>query len=187
MPLIAFNIDLDSPDVAVARQIAATVRESSGGLPFVKAMGVWLAHRGVAQVSMNLTDFTRTSLQTVFDAVARAARTRGAEVLQSELIGLIPEAALEATTPEQLRLAGFTRSQILEERRLPLADRAPKSRGFRLARVEPPSRVRRRQSNDGGPRDNRGYHHARPFVVRGRLRRIPTAVPAGCRTPRIFR
>jgi glutamate formiminotransferase len=65
---------------------------------------------------MNLTDFTRTSIQTVFDAVARAAGTRGVDVRQSELIGLIPEAALEATTPERLKLAGFTRSQILEER-----------------------------------------------------------------------
>jgi glutamate formiminotransferase len=116
MPLIAFNIDLDSSDVAVARQIAATVRESSGGLPAVKAMGVWLAHRGVAQVSMNLTDFARTSVQTAFDAVARAAAARGVAVLQSELIGLIPKAALGATTPERLKLAGFTRSQILEER-----------------------------------------------------------------------
>lgn len=115
-PLIAYNINLDSNDVDVARQIAAAVRESGGGLPGVKALGLALAHRGVAQVSMNLTDFTRTSVQTVFDAVEREAHARGVRVSESELIGLIPEAALADTTPERLKLTGFTRSRILEVR-----------------------------------------------------------------------
>lgn len=116
MPLIAFNINLASNDVAVARQIARAVRERDGGLPCVKALGLPLAHRHVAQVSMNLTDFTVTSVQTVFDAVQAEARKHGVDVLESELIGLIPAAALEGTTPEALRLAGFTSSQILEHR-----------------------------------------------------------------------
>lgn len=116
MPLIAFNVNLASTDVAVAKAIAAAVRESSGGLPCVKALGLPLLHRNVAQVSMNLTDFSRTSVQAAFDAVEREAQARGVGVLESELIGLIPAAALEGTSAAQLRLAGFTRSQVLEER-----------------------------------------------------------------------
>lgn len=116
MPLIAYNIDLDSNDLEIARQIAAAVRESSGGLPCVKALGVRLADRGIVQVSMNLTDFTRTPVRAVFEAVKREAEGRGVGLLESELIGLIPAAALTGTTPEHLGLAGFRRSQILEER-----------------------------------------------------------------------
>lgn len=114
--LIAYNVHLDSNDVTIARQIAAAVRESGGGLPGVKALGLALAHRRVAQVSMNLTDFGRTPVQTVFDAVQREANARGVLVLDSELVGLIPEAALAGTTPERLKLTGFTRSRILEVR-----------------------------------------------------------------------
>ncbi len=116
MPLIAYNVNLDSTDVAVAKAVAAAVRESSGGLPCVKALGLPLLHRNVAQVSMNLTDFSRTSVQTAFDAVQREANARGVRVLESELIGLIPAAALEGTSAAQLRLTGFSRSQVLEER-----------------------------------------------------------------------
>jgi glutamate formiminotransferase len=116
MPLIAFNIHLDSADVAAARAIAAAVRESSGGLSHVKALGLSLEHRGVAQVSMNLTDYQRTSIQRAFDEVERQAAQRGIRVLDSELIGLIPAAALEGTSAERLKLHGFSTSQILEER-----------------------------------------------------------------------
>jgi glutamate formiminotransferase len=115
-PLIAFNVNLDTDDLAAARAIASAVRESSGGLPCVKAMGVWLAHRGVAQVSMNLTDFRRTPIEVAYGAVAREARLRGMNVLDSELIGLIPADALSGTTPERLKLANFDRARILEER-----------------------------------------------------------------------
>lgn len=115
-PLIAFNINLASHNVDAAKAIARQVRESSGGLPCVKALGLSLDHRGVAQVSMNLTDYTRTSVRTVFEAVTREARARGEQVLESELIGLIPEAALADVSPEQLKLTGFSRSQILEVR-----------------------------------------------------------------------
>ena len=116
MPLVAYNVNLDSTDLAVATAIAAAVRESSGGLPCLKALGLPLLHRNVAQVAMNLTDFSRTTVQAAFDAVEREASARGVRVLESELIGLIPEAALEGTTAERLKLTGFTRSQILEER-----------------------------------------------------------------------
>jgi glutamate formiminotransferase len=116
MPLIAFNVHLESEDASAARAIAASVRESSGGLPAVKALGLALEHRGVAQVSMNLTDYTRTSIRRVFEEVERQAHARGIRVLDSELIGLIPAAALEGTSAAQLKLHGFTTSQILEER-----------------------------------------------------------------------
>ena len=115
-PLIAFNVDLESATLDDARHIAAAVRESSGGLRAVKALGLWLPHRGRAQVSMNLTDFTVTSVAVAFNAVVEAARARGVGVHESELIGLIPSAALAGTTPEQLELAGFDGSRILEER-----------------------------------------------------------------------
>lgn len=115
-PLIAFNINLASGHVEAARAIAKAIRESSGGLPCVKALGLSLAHRGLAQVSMNLTDYTRTSVQTVFDAVQREAQAHGETVLESELIGLIPEAAIEGTSAAQLKLTGFSRSQVLEVR-----------------------------------------------------------------------
>ena len=115
-PLIAFNMDLDHAPLDAARQIAAAVRESSGGLPGVKALGLWLPHRGTAQVSMNLTDYVRTPLVVAFDAVVRAAADVGCRVRESELIGLIPAAALAGTTPEHLRLTAFDTSRILEER-----------------------------------------------------------------------
>jgi glutamate formiminotransferase/glutamate formiminotransferase/formiminotetrahydrofolate cyclodeaminase len=116
MPLIAFNVNLASTDLAVAKAVAGEVRESSGGLPAVKALGLWLAHRGICQVSMNLTDYTVTPVQTAFEAVRAAARARGVEVLESELIGLIPAAALNATSAGALLLRDFDESQILERR-----------------------------------------------------------------------
>jgi glutamate formiminotransferase len=113
--LVAWNINLASDRLDVAKAIARTIRESSGGLPCVKALGVPLPHRGLAQVSMNLTDFTVTPIQRVFDAVSAEATRHGVEVLESELIGLIPAAALAETTPEALRFAGFRPDRILEE------------------------------------------------------------------------
>jgi glutamate formiminotransferase len=116
MPLIAYNINLNTDQLDIAKAIAAAVRFSSGGLPFVKAMGVMLAHKGIAQVSMNLTNYEQTPIERVFDAVEREAARQGVAVLESELIGLIPAAALASTTPEHLRLTGFRSDQILENR-----------------------------------------------------------------------
>jgi glutamate formiminotransferase len=115
-PLIAFNVDLETDRVDVARRIAAAVRERHGGLPGVKALGLALVDRGHVQVSMNLTDFTRTPPIVAFDAVCREAAALGVTVRQSELVGLLPRAALEGTTPAALRLSGFREDQILEER-----------------------------------------------------------------------
>jgi glutamate formiminotransferase len=116
MPLIAYNINLNTDRLDIAKAIAAAIRFSSGGLPFVKAMGVMLAHKGIAQVSMNLTNYEQTPIERVFDAVEREAARQGVAVLESELIGLIPAAALASTTPEHLRLTGFRADQILENR-----------------------------------------------------------------------
>jgi glutamate formiminotransferase len=114
--LIAYNITLSTTDVSVAEQIARAVRESSGGLPAVKAIGVAVRSRGLTQVSMNLTDFEVTSLQQVFDAVRREAERRVSTIEGSEIVGLAPERALDVTADYFFQLDSFSRGQILEER-----------------------------------------------------------------------
>ena len=114
IPLIAFNINLKSGDLALAQNIARTIRQSGGGLPFVKALGIPLKSRKLAQVSMNLTDYRVTSVRTVFERVREVAARHGIEILESELIGLIPQAALAGTTPGDLKLRGFSDTKILE-------------------------------------------------------------------------
>jgi glutamate formiminotransferase len=115
-PLIAYNINLDTDQLALAKRIAMAVRESSGGLPFVKAMGVPLADRGIVQVSMNLTNYEQTPIERVFDTVKAEARQLGVAILESEIIGLIPAAAMAGTDAAHLELRDFSRSQVLEER-----------------------------------------------------------------------
>jgi glutamate formiminotransferase len=111
--LIAYNVNLASDRLDVAKSIARTVRQSSGGLPFVKAMGVRLTP-DVVQVSMNLTNFEETPIHVVFDAVRREAERQGVGVRGSEVIGLVPQAALRPGDEQYLRLEGFTSTQILE-------------------------------------------------------------------------
>src|SRR3989454_6519015 len=106
--LVAFNVWLASADVAAAREIAAAVRESSGGLPAVQAMGVLLERRGSAQVSMNLLDYRKTSIPAVFDRVSDEARRRSVDVSRSELVGVAPRAAFAGRTPPSVGLTGFT-------------------------------------------------------------------------------
>ncbi len=117
-PLIAFNVNLDCADVGVARRIAREIRESSGGLPAVKAIGLSLADRGQTQVSMNLTDFRRTSIGEAYRAVTRAAEAQGASVVESEVVGLVPAEALLGEAARSLRLSGFCLEQVLELRLL---------------------------------------------------------------------
>jgi glutamate formiminotransferase len=112
--LVAYNIFLNTSDVEIARKIARTVRFSSGGLPFVKAMG--LPVRGLAQVSMNLTDTDQTPIARVFELVKSEAARYGAAVLSSEIIGLVPKRALEDAAGSSLQLEGFDSSVILENR-----------------------------------------------------------------------
>jgi glutamate formiminotransferase len=99
-PLIAFNVNLATNRLDTAKAIAAVVRQSGGGLPFVKALGIPLEERGIVQVSMNLTNYRTTSMRQAFDAVKREAHVRGVGVLESEVIGTVPSDALvEADLP----------------------------------------------------------------------------------------
>jgi glutamate formiminotransferase / 5-formyltetrahydrofolate cyclo-ligase len=119
MPLIAFNVNLATDRVEVAEQIARAVRHSSGGLRYVKALAVPLGERGQAgqvQVSMNLTDYTRTPLFRVFDLVRREAARYGVAVAGSEIVGLLPQAALVATAEYFLQLERFDPQQVIEAR-----------------------------------------------------------------------
>jgi glutamate formiminotransferase len=114
--LIAYNVNLASDQLDVAKAVAAVVRERGGGLPAVKAMGVALESRSVVQVSMNLTDYRRTSMRAAFEAVARASARHGVAILDSEIVGLVPRDALSDTDPADLRIRGFTEDRILEHR-----------------------------------------------------------------------
>jgi glutamate formiminotransferase len=114
--LVAWNLVLDRPDLALARRIARSIRTSNGGFPCLKALGLPLEHTGQVQVSMNLTDYRTTSMATVFAAIDAAARHAGTSIAASEIVGLVPRAALddfEAVAPE---LAAAHRGQILEDR-----------------------------------------------------------------------
>jgi glutamate formiminotransferase len=114
-PLVAFNTYLSGDDEAAAKDIARTVRESSGGLPAVRAIGFAVPERGCVTVSMNLVDFEVTGVRQAFEAVAKEASSRGMEVMDSEIVGLAPEAALPPGDQGYIRLKGFSpEGQILE-------------------------------------------------------------------------
>lgn len=114
--LVAWNIILDTVDLGVARAIAGEIRESGGGLAAVKALGLALPSRSKVQVSINLTDFRRTPLHVVFDAVARRCWERGVRVLGSELIGMVPQAALYASAGHDMRWLNMRPELVLEGR-----------------------------------------------------------------------
>jgi glutamate formiminotransferase len=111
--LIAFNAVLDTADVAVARAVARRVRESGGGLPAVRAMGVYLASRGRAQVSMNLVDFRRTPILTALDRVRKEAEALGARVTETEVVGLVPEEAALGVVRDALQLPELGPDRVL--------------------------------------------------------------------------
>jgi glutamate formiminotransferase/formiminotetrahydrofolate cyclodeaminase len=115
-PLIAYNINLDTSDIEVANKIARAVRHLSGGLRYVKALGFELKDRGIVQVSMNLVNFEGTPLFRAFELVKREAERYGARVLGSEIVGLVPQKALNDTADFYLQLEKFTDAQILEHR-----------------------------------------------------------------------
>jgi glutamate formiminotransferase/glutamate formiminotransferase/formiminotetrahydrofolate cyclodeaminase len=112
--LIAYNVVLDSRNLDLARQIGRTIRESGGGLPALKAMGVSLPSRGLVQVSMNLVDFRRTSLRAAYEAVEREAQKRGVNIFESELVGMLPQAAWDDHICEDLKLSHGGATQIIE-------------------------------------------------------------------------
>ena len=114
--LIAFNVNLQTSDVAIARRIARSVRFSSGGLPYVKAVGVMLASRNLAQVSMNLTDFEQTPIHVAFEAVRSEAERHGVGIAGTEIIGLVPKKAVEMAVAAGYRDENLTAKIVLENR-----------------------------------------------------------------------
>ncbi len=114
--LIAYNIYLNNSNLSVAREIARAIRFSNGGLPHVKAIGVEMKTRGLAQVSINLTDFEQTPLHRVFEMVKSEAERRGCEVIGSEIIGLVPRKAIELSPEDFLLLENFSPAKVLENR-----------------------------------------------------------------------
>ena len=112
--LIAYNVNLETHDLDIARRIARTVRASDGGLAAVKAIGVRTDQPDVVQVSINLVDYERTSLHRVFEAVQGEADRLGVGIRGCEIVGLVPAAALLAAATRQLQLTGFTMDRILE-------------------------------------------------------------------------
>jgi glutamate formiminotransferase len=117
-PLIAFNVNLRG-DLGAARAVAAVVREAGGGFPGVRALGLDLPRAGVVQVSMNVEDWEAASLHEIVARVEAEAAARGAEVLGSELVGLMPAGAAAAAAGAMLRIDGFDESRVLELRLLP--------------------------------------------------------------------
>ena len=114
--LVAFNVNLESGDEALAKAIARTIRTSNGGLKHVKAMGVFLESRGIVQVSMNLTNFHETPIRAAFEAVKKEAEQSGVAIAGSEIIGLVPEQALINTEEFNLQLEDFSDDRVLERR-----------------------------------------------------------------------
>jgi glutamate formiminotransferase len=117
-PLIAFNVNLRAEDVEVARQIARTVRERDGGFPGVRALGLDLPSAGLVQVSMNVTDWEASALHEIVERIVAEAKARGAEVVGSELVGLMPAGAAVEAAGAVLRIDGFDSSRVLELRLL---------------------------------------------------------------------
>ena len=114
MPLVAFNVNLDTPNLQIAKDIAARVRHSSGGYAFIKALGVMLEERHIAQVSMNLTDYTHTAVYRAYEAVKMEARRYGVNVVGTEIIGMVPMAALIDCAEYYLQVENFSMKQVLE-------------------------------------------------------------------------
>ena len=114
--LIAYNINLSTPDIDIAKRIGKNIRFSNGGLRYVKAMGVDLRARHLAQVSINLTDFEQTPIHRVFEMVRSEAARYGVTIAGSEIVGLIPKRAIELTTDFYLQLENFSPAQVFENR-----------------------------------------------------------------------
>ncbi len=116
MPLVAYNVNLDSNNIEVASEIAKKVRHLSGGLRYCKGIGIELKDRGLVQVSMNMTDYTRTALYRAFELIKVEARRYGVIIIGSEIVGLVPMEALMDTAAYYLGLENFSMEQVLESR-----------------------------------------------------------------------
>ena len=114
--LIAYNVTLNTRDLSIAKQIARRIRERDGGLLHLKALGFELETRGVVQVSMNLTSYDVTNLHDAFEAVRREAERLGVDVIASEIVGLVPQAALDRAAAHFLKLENYSQDVVLENR-----------------------------------------------------------------------
>ncbi|MBW2540342.1 MAG: glutamate formiminotransferase, partial [Deltaproteobacteria bacterium] len=114
--LVAFNVNLDTDQLAVADQIAKKVRHTSGGLRYCKGIGIELKEKGTVQVSMNMTDYTKTALYRSFELIKMEAKRYGVNVVGSEIVGLVPMEALIDTAAYYLGLEDFRMEQVLEVR-----------------------------------------------------------------------
>lgn len=113
--LIAYNINLSTSDVKIAKRIANTIREAKGGFKYCRAMGIMLEDRNVAQVTINMINYEGTPLHRVFETVKNEAARYGVTIIGSEIVGMVPLQALIDTADYYLRLEGFTRKQVMEE------------------------------------------------------------------------
>jgi glutamate formiminotransferase/formiminotetrahydrofolate cyclodeaminase len=137
--LIAYNVNLNTPDVSIANKIAKAIRFSSGGLRYVKSMGVELKARNLAQVSINLTDFEQTPMHRVYEMVKREAERYGAVPVGSEIVGLIPKKAIELAADYFLQLEDFSPSQVFENKLAEALTGAPvKAKDGKLANLARP-------------------------------------------------
>jgi glutamate formiminotransferase/formiminotetrahydrofolate cyclodeaminase len=137
--LIAYNVNLNTPDVGIANKIAKAIRYSSGGLRYVKSMGVELKARNLAQVSINLTDFEQTPMHRVYEMVKREAQRYGAMPAGSEIVGLIPKKAIEMSAEYFLQLENFSPSQVFENKLGAVLSGAPmEAPGGKLANLARP-------------------------------------------------
>ncbi len=136
--LVAYNINLNTSDIEIAKKIAKNIRYSNGGLRYVKAMGVDLRARHLAQVSINMTDFEQTPLHRVFEMVKREAERHGVTIVGSEIVGLIPKRAIEMTADFYLQLESFSPAQVLENRLAASLSGAALEPGGKLAALAQP-------------------------------------------------
>jgi glutamate formiminotransferase / formiminotetrahydrofolate cyclodeaminase len=127
--LVAYNINLNTSDIEIAKKIGKNIRFSNGGLRYVKAMGVDLRARNLAQVSINMTDFEQTPLHRVFEMVKREAERYGVSIVGSEIVGLIPKRAIEITADFYLQLENFSPAQVFENRVEASLSGAPTAQG----------------------------------------------------------
>lgn len=118
MPLVAFNVNLGTDNLEIANQIARRIRHINGGYRYIKAIGIKLEDRNMAQVSMNLTNYTKTAVYRAFEAVKMEARRYGVPVLESEIVGLLPMQALVDCAEYYLQVANFDPAQVMENRLL---------------------------------------------------------------------
>lgn len=114
--LIAYNVDLATNDIVIAKEIAKNIRQIDGGLPGVQALGLRLENRGIVQVSTNLTDYKKTTIASVFEAISAYARELNVQVVDSEIVGLVPRSALPIMDLDHLKLINFSQDKILENR-----------------------------------------------------------------------